>query len=121
VTHSELTEAVDQLATPFESSDDVAIMSMKLDAIAGILLHSPRVAERLGEERVEQLTAASPELHGVLEAIGGEVFMTAAADARDLIANAQSSLIDFSVVPEANAARARLHANLGRAVAALDG
>jgi hypothetical protein len=121
VTHNELTDAVDQLATPFETSDDVAIMSMKLDAITGLLLRSPLISERLGEERVAQLTAASPELHGVLEEIGGEEFATAAADARDLLDNTRSSLIDFSVVPEANAARARLHANLGKAFAALDG
>jgi hypothetical protein len=114
-----LIAAVDELATPFGTPDDVSAVSMKLDAIAGVVVRSPLVIARIGAGRASKLAATSAELPDVLDEIGGDAFELAARDARELLTTAGSSLIDFGTVPEANAARQRLHTTLSRAVASL--
>jgi hypothetical protein len=115
----DLVAAIEPLATPFQTPDDIAVVSMKLDAIVGILLRSSFVAERLGPDRVSELAKSSPELPVLLEEIGGEMFTLAAADAAELLTSGRASLIDFSEVSDANAARERLYVTIGEAVATI--
>jgi hypothetical protein len=115
-----LMAAVEQLTTPFATPDDVAVVSMKLDGIAGMLLRSSLVAERLGPDRVSELTTSSPELPRLLREIGGEAFALAAADAAELLTSGRPSQIDFVELSDANAARERLHATLAQALATID-
>jgi hypothetical protein len=118
-----LRAVIEQLSRPFESSNDIKVVTMRLDAIAAILLRSPYAVEKLGPARVSELAAADAELPAVLRAIGGEPFDGAASAAEGMIAVSRSSLVDFGTVDqeiaEANVAREGLSGQLNALLAAI--
>jgi|SRR6516162_1653445 len=108
-----LQNAVKRFSQPFKSMEEVAVVSMKLDEIVGILLRSPYVQGRLGQGRVTELAAAAPELPSLLREIGEAGFAEAADGASDLLEISRSSVADFGGAEDevmiANKARERFH------------
>ena len=118
-----LAEAIEKLNSPIKTSDDIQIISMTLDAIAGALLRDPIIVKRLGSERASKLITDSPELSHLLRAVGGELFGLAGAAAARLMTIARTSIIEFDSeeeeIADANAARMQLHDSLLKAVASV--
>ena len=118
-----LTQTIERLNSPIKTSDDIQIISMTLDAIAGALLRDPLMVKRLGSERASKLFTASPELSQLLRAVGGELFELAAAAAARLMTIARTSFVDFDSedeeIADVNAARIQLHDYLLKALASI--
>ena len=119
-----LSKLVDEFSLPFKTTDEVKTVSMKLDSIAGILLASPYVAQKIGAERVLKLSEASPELPDLLGEIGGDSFVTAAESADELLTISKTSVAEFESAEEevrmANAAREKFHQAFVKLLAAVN-
>ena len=111
-TRAALRQAIDQLSVPFARTEEVKVVSMKLDALAGHLLKSPYVKRKIGPSRMKALTKTGPALTDLSRMIGGDSFVRAAESAADLLSVGTSSIVDFGgagdELVDANDARERL-------------
>jgi hypothetical protein len=114
-TQDTLRGALDQLSQPFKTTEEVKVVSMKLDAIVAILLRSAYVQQDLGKRRVRELAEASPELPNFLREVGKGTFAEVAEYASNLLEISRSSTVDIGVsedeiIVEANIARDKFYA-----------
>jgi hypothetical protein len=115
-TQDALRGALDQLSQPFKTTEEVRVVSMKLDAIVAILLRSDYVQQDLGKRRVRELALASPALPNLLREVGKGTFTEVAEYASNLLGISQSSTVDIGEESEAeliggaNVAREKFHA-----------
>ena len=103
-----LTAAIEELARPYETVDDLASTELKLDVVASELLRTEYAQQKLGEARIEEL--GSPfvtEAPVVLREVGGPTFEPVAQLAANLIELLTPSVSDLGSAELANAERQR--------------
>ena len=90
-----LRHAIESLAEPYDSVDDVLMSDLLLDAITSELLNTDFAAQRLGTDRAAKLRQRGVNAPHLLQSLGRD-FSRAAQVAKDLLDIQTSSILDVN-------------------------